>query len=384
MYFADRLELDAAATRRLRDEGYVATRANAARSGVYQYSGHEIDPKNEHGLRDKAIVNVLRDTATVFDPKAVHSFFGKPITNDHPSVPVTRDNWDQHAAGTIMGAKWEEGGYLAFDLMLCDGKVIDALDNGKRELSAGYSAELEFGQFTAPDGTVCDARQAKITGGNHVAIVDRGRAGPDCRISDKAQPFAVCDSNPPALRGGAAHIGGKFLDITTKQEDRVKVTNLDGMSVNLSDATAVEQTIATLDNKLTAALDSAKEAQTAHDKALAAKDAEIDDLKSKVVDQAQIDALADAKADTVAKAKAVCGDKLPDTAGKTVGEVRRMALDAKGIDCTDKSDDYIEARFDALTADAKPSETVESFTPRANVTTDAAATVTALRTARYS
>ena len=64
--------------------------------------------------------------------------------------------------------------------------------------------------------------------------------------------------------------------------------------------------------------------------------------------------------------------------------LKDMALDAKGIDCTDKSDDYIEARFDALTADAKPSETVESFTPRANVTTDAAATVTALRTARYS
>ena len=372
MYFADRLTLDA--PRRTR-EGYLVGRARAARTGVYDYAGSEIDPKNEHGLRDKAIVKVLRDDKTVFDRAAVQSFIGKPITNDHPATPVTADNWRDHARGAIMGAL-RDGDYVAFDYLLTDAAAIAAVDAGKRELSNGYGAELEFGQFTAPDGTICDARQSKITGGNHVALVDRGRAGPDCAIKD----LAVCDA---LTADGLAELQAT---LTTKQEDRVKVTNLDGMSVNLSDATAVEQTIATLDNKLTAALDSAKDAQTAHDKALATKDAEIDDLKTKVVDQAQIDALADAKADTVAKAKAVCGDKLPDTSGKTVGEVRRMALDAKGIDCTDKSDDYIEARFDALTADAEGTRDskVESFTPRANVTTDAAATVTALRTARYS
>ena len=365
MYFADRLTLD---TPRRTREGYLVGRARAARTGVYDYAGSEIDPNNEHGLRDKAIVKVLRDDKTVFDRAAVQSFIGKPITNDHPATPVTADNWRDHARGAIMGAL-RDGDYVAFDYLLTDAAAIAAVDAGKRELSNGYGAELEFGQFTAPDGTICDARQSKITGGNHVALVDRGRAGPDCAIKD----LAVCDA---LTADGLAELQAT---LTTKQEDRVKVTNLDGMSVNLSDATAVEQTIATLDNKLTAALDSAKEAQTAHDKALATKDAEIDDLKTKVVDQAQIDALADAKADTVAKAKAVCGDKLPDTAGKTVGEVRRMALDAKGIDCTDKSDDYIEARFDALTADA--SGKVEPITPK-TTTNDAASDIVAARAAR--
>ena len=158
---------------------------------------------------------------------------------------------------------------------------------------------------------------------------------------------------------------------------------VDGLQVpNVSDE--AKACIEKLQGQLTAKDTAIADAKAEHDKAIAKLDAKVEELEGKVVDQVQIDALADAKADTVAKAKAVCGDKLPDTAGKTVGEVRRMALDAKGIDCTDKSDDYIEARFDALTADAKPSETVESFTPRANVTTDAAATVTALRTARYS
>ena len=164
----------------------------------------------------------------------------------------------------------------------------------------------------------------------------------------------------------------------------MKKITLDGLQVDLSDADAVSAAFDKLQAKVATADKALADAQTEHDKAIAKLDAKVEELEGKVVDQAQIDALADAKADTVAKAKAVCGDKLPDTAGKTVGEVRRMALDAKGIDCTDKSDDYIEARFDALTADAKTAETVESFTPRANVTTDAAATVTALRTARYS
>lgn len=180
MEFSDSLILDAP---RRTSAGYLVARARAATTGVYQYAGYEVDPTNAHGLRDKQIVNVLRDENTVFDKAAVQSFIGKPVTDDHPSQPVTAANWRDHARGTIMGAM-RDGEYLAFDLMLTDAGAIAKVDAGKRELSNGYSANLEFGQFTAPDGTVCDARQSKITGGNHVAIVDRGRAGSECRIGD--------------------------------------------------------------------------------------------------------------------------------------------------------------------------------------------------------
>lgn len=344
MHFYDALTLDAP---RRTSDGYVAVRARSARCGVYDYLGSEIDPDNKHGLRDKGVVKVLRDENTVFDKSAVQSFIGKPVTNDHPAKPVTAANWRDHARGTIMGAM-RDGEYLAFDLLLTDKAAIDAVDGGKRELSNGYAADIEFGTFTASDGTICDARQSKITGGNHVALVDRGRAGSDCRISD----FAVCDAITAEMLD---ELKASLSDKQSK-EDRVKVTNLDGLSVNLTDAQATEQAITTLDAKLTKALADAAEAQTAHDKAIAAKDAEIDDLKSKVVDQAAIDALADAKAAVVEKAKAVCGDKLPDTSGKSVAEVRRMACDAKGIETKDKSDDYVEARFDALAANTNTND----------------------------
>ena len=157
---------------------------------------------------------------------------------------------------------------------------------------------------------------------------------------------------------------------------------LDGLQVDLSDADAVGAAFDKLTAKVETADKALADANAAHDKAIAAKDAEIDDLKSKVVDQAAIDALADAKAETVAKAKAVCGDKLGDTAGKTVTEVRRMALDAVKIDCADKSDDYVEARFDALTADAK--EEVSNLAPKTVIAADAASTSNMLRFGRYN
>src|SRR3569832_20204 len=193
----------------------MAVRARAARTGVYQYSGREIDPNNAHGLRDQAMVNVLRDEATVYDQKAVHSFIGKPITIDHPTQPVTADNWKDHARGSIMGAL-RDGDHLAFDLLLMDASAISDVEAGKRQLSNGYTAELEFGDFPAPDGTKCPARQAKISDGNHVAIVDPARGGRTCAIGDAAP----CAAQPQS-----------FLDSLITQEKPVKPMLIDGLSV---------------------------------------------------------------------------------------------------------------------------------------------------------
>jgi hypothetical protein len=360
MLFTDRLTIDA--PHRTTD-GYLVTRAKAARTGVYQYAGREVDPNNEHGLRDQALVNVLRDDKTVFDKIAVHSFIGKPITNDHPSVAVNADNWRDHARGVVMGAL-KDGEHLSFDLLLTDATAISDVEGGKRELSNGYVADLEFGDFTAADGTVCQARQAKIKG-NHVAIVDRGRAGSECRIADAAP----CTSLPADVfelltdertynrenRDGINEPARRETSNSGGSHVATKTITFDGLPLEVTDA--AEAAITKLQTQLKDERDGRSADKTAHDKALATKDAEIDDLKTKVVDQAKIDALADAKAAVVADAKTIAGDKLGDTAGKSVAEVRRMACVAALGDAAlkDKSDEYVEARFDTL-KDSKPSE----------------------------
>lgn len=192
MIFADHLTLDAPRART--SAGYLPVRARAAKTGVYQYAGREIDPSNAHGLRDQAVVNVLRDEATVFDQNAVRTFIGKPITIDHPSVPVTSTNWKDFARGTVMGAL-RDGDHLAFDLLLTDEAAINDVRAGKVQVSNGYSADLAFGDFTAPDGTKCPVRQSRISDGNHVAIVDMARGGDTCRLAD----VATCDTAPRSL-----------------------------------------------------------------------------------------------------------------------------------------------------------------------------------------
>lgn len=364
MFFADHLTLDA--PKRTRD-GYLAVRAKAARTGVYQYTGREVDPDNKHGLRDTAIVNVLRDDATVFDKAAVQSFIGKPVTDDHPSQSVTAANWRDHARGTIMGAL-RDGEYVAFDLLLTDQATIAKVEDGKRELSNGYAAELEFGDFQAADGTKCQARQSRIIGGNHVALVDRGRAGSECRIADR---FAACDANPEAV-----------ARLSHTKEDRVKVNNLDGLSVNLTDASAVEQAITTLDGKLSKAVTdlaaaNSKVSTITGEKAVL--EGKLKDAESKLAPGA-LDKLVADRAALVAKAKAIKPDLVTD--GKTDAEIRKDALGtvADGLD-----DAAIAGAFAYATRDAKPeSAQVQSLgTPRAITTNDNAAARDFLRTARY-
>lgn len=343
-FFADRLTLDA--PKRTKD-GFLAVRARAARTGVYDYAGSEVDPDNKHGLRDSATVKVLRDERTVFDTAAAHSFVGKPITDDHPKEAVTAANWRDHARGTVMGAM-REGDYLAFDLMLTDAEAIRKVDGGKRELSNGYSAELEFGDFTAADGTKCQARQTAIAG-NHVALVDRGRAGPDCAIRDS---IALCDANPAFLAA-----------ITPNGDLPMKTLTIDGLKVpNVSDE--AEAAIVKLQADKVAAdtkLTDAEAKVVEHTATITSKDAKIAELEQQLKDAEITPAkLADAAkefADVQAKAKAL-GVKVADDADTDA--IRKAVVDAKmGDAAKDYTADHIAIAFDALTRDAKPAATVQ-------------------------
>lgn len=372
MFFADRLTLDAP---RHTKDGYLAVRARVARTGLYDYAGHEVDPTNAHGLRDKAVVKVYRPGDEVFDRASLLSFVGKPVTNDHPHEAVTAANWRDHARGTIMGAI-RDGEYVAFDFLLTDADAIRAVVDGKRELSNGYAVDLDYTPGTTPSGQAYDAVQRSIRG-NHCALVDRARAGSECAIKDGVP---ICD----AITAEQLSALSASLNQDERNGAMPHTLIVDGLQVpNVSDE--AKACIEKLQGQIKDQCAARAADKASHDKTLAAKDAEIDDLKAKAVDQKQIDALADAKAAVVADGKKIAGEKLGDTNGKTVAEVRRMAVAARLGDAavTDKSDDYIEARFDGLKSiDASDSPTVTNLAPAAPV--NDAAVVNLLRAARYA
>lgn len=338
MILTDTLTLDAPKITR---DGYMAVRARASRVGIYDYLGCEVDPTGEHGFKPTDTVKVYRDEAEVFAPAAVRSFLMKPITDDHPAERVTADNWSSKAKGVVAGAM-RDGDYLAFDLVMMDAGLIDAVKSGKRELSNGYSTELDFTPGTAPSGMKYDAKQTAISG-NHVAVVKAGRAGSECRIADTA---ALCDS---ANRDFILNLldGDKTVATKTIVHDGISIEFTD-QAADAYNAVKAKLTTATADiAKLTA--DHAT-ALAAKDTELAKRDAEIDGLKAKVLDASALDAAVTKRADLIATAKAIHD---ADYTGKTEIDIRKAVLTAKGIAFDGKSDAYIDARFDVLAEDAK-------------------------------
>lgn len=337
MYFADALTLDAGS--RSRTEGYLKVRARSARTGVYQYSGREVDPDNTHGLRDQASVNVLRDAEAVFERASLASFIAKPITDDHPTEAVTRDNWRNHGRGVIMGAV-QDGEYVGFDLAFLDGPTIDKIDGGKVELSNGYTSKLEFGDFTAADGTKCQARQTQIRG-NHIALVERGRAGSECRVIADA---ATCDTIP--------------LPKLNDQEKPVKTMLIDGLTVDVSNADTAMATIQTLVAARDAALGkvTTAEAKTVEDAAtIVAKDAQIAKLTADLAAaKPTLQQLRDAgKAFAVIEGKAKAAGV---TVTDAMDEVAIMkAVVDKAMPGNAYEGEHVRIAFDALTKDHKPS-----------------------------
>lgn len=370
MLFSDALTLDAP---RRTSDGYLAVRAKAARVGTYEYLGSEIDPTNAHGLRDAGMVHVLRDDSAVFDAKSARSFIGKPITDNHPSVAVNAANWRDHARGVVMGAM-RDGDYLAFDLMLTDAATIDAVEGGKRELSNGYAAELQFGDFAGPGGVKCVAKQVSIAG-NHVAIVDRGRAGPACAITDSV----LCDANAAAVAA-----------LTPPEKPKMKITIGDAKDVDLSDGAAVALAVGTLNatladaqakvGALTAELSTATTATQAKDGEIAALNAKLADA---IVTPAKLQALADARADVIGKARALAPAIVTD--GKTDAEIRKEAVTAKlGDAAKDMADAAIEGAFLALTKDANAADPLRAAITDSRPPLNAGAVVATLRAARYA
>jgi hypothetical protein len=113
-----------------------------------------------------------------------------------------------------------------------------------------------------------------------------------------------------------------------------------------------------------------------HAKAIEAKDGEIAALKAKIPDATALDALVAARAGVIASARKVLGDSF-DVAGKSDADLRRAAVAKRLGDAavTGKSDDYVLAAFETLTAvaDAAPANDPMRFrAPAAPVVNDSA------------
>lgn len=331
-------------------DGFLGFSARFARTGIQHYLGDEIDPEGKYLTADGKrkfepgkLYPVNRPSREVFSDRAMGSFIAKPITNDHPTAGVNVDNWKELTKGVI-GEVLRDGQYARMSGLITDKATIADYRAGKKELSGGYATELVIGDGVNEFGDNFVAEQTDI-GGNHCALVKRGRAGSACAISDS---IALCDANPAALADFSPPSTGDLP---------MKTLTIDGLRVpNVSDE--AEAAINKLLADKAAAETKATEAQTAlaaKDTEIATKDAEIATLTKAVEDAkvtpAQLRDAAKVYADTVAKAKAL-GVTVAEDAD--IATVQKAVVDAKmGDAAKDWTADQIAASFAVLSKDAK-------------------------------
>lgn len=158
-----------------------------ARTGYQDYLGSELPPgiQEEYELSPQKVYKVYRSPEEVFSPATIASFEGKPFTDNHPTEMVTTQNIDMYGKGHIQNVRRGEGEFnnmLIADIICTDEAVTNEIkEKRKREVSCGYDYVIKKGSK--------GFEQSQIRG-NHLALVESGRAGQKAAIQDE-MPDAI-------------------------------------------------------------------------------------------------------------------------------------------------------------------------------------------------
>ena len=313
-------------------EGYLIVNARISRSGIYKYNASELGFDQSEG-----VVNVYRPPSEVFDSVSLSSFALKPVTDDHPPVLVNSENHDIYSKGTSgdrIFRDWDSD-HVRAKLRIHDKELIGKVKSGKVEVSNGYMADIiELDEETLDEETGETYRfvQKNIIG-NHIAIVDFGRAGSSCRVG-------INDSLFP----------NKKIEVNKNIEKMKRTIVIDGLNVELDEqgAQIATKALADRDSKISTLETKISEDKATFDKDLAKKDLEIEDLKNKVLTDSEIELKVKTRSEFLNKVSLI--DSNLKTEGKSTEDIKKEVVASKfpSIDLADKSSDYISALFDNI------------------------------------
>jgi len=161
-------------------------KSHISKAQVSPYYGREIPNFQALGLDENKIYKLFRDPVEL--DRAAPTFARLPILKNHTEQPVTADSPEKELIiGAIGSDVAFNAPYLDADLVFWDAPYIAAIETDKvKELSCGYRyvAVMESGEF---EGQAYDGRMTDIVG-NHLALVEVGRAGSDVVVAD-SNPF---------------------------------------------------------------------------------------------------------------------------------------------------------------------------------------------------
>ena len=311
-------------------EGYLKFDAIATRSGIFLY------PQPDGTIR-----RAYRPPEEVFKSDSMASFALKPIINNHEmgvTPKITAENVKQFTIGAIGENIRRENNFMKISGVIMDKDGIDVVKRGRRGLSLAYDSDDINKPGITADGLEYDYCQTNIRG-NHLAIVDRGRAGDSARLNmDTAD---IEDNELP-------------LFVNPSQGERQMKYNLDGVEIDAPETIVNALVRARTDSAAeTAALNAEKATvatlKTKCDTVTAERDAaksEIETLKKIDTEKLIQDGIA-ARISLVDSASLICD--AVELKGKTDNEIKTLVIGKvfPDLKMDGKSGDYVQAMFDA-------------------------------------
>jgi len=157
---------------------------NISKATVNKYYGREIPNYKALGLNPDGIYKLLRDPKEL--EKAAPTFANLPILSEHEPISSEKPRKDL-TIGSIGTDVEFNSPYLVATVSFWDAEYIAAIETDTvRELSCAYRyvAVMNSGEY---EGQKYDGVMTEIQG-NHLALVEVGRAGSDVIVADR-NPF---------------------------------------------------------------------------------------------------------------------------------------------------------------------------------------------------
>lgn len=186
MQTTERLAFDRASVRSFDGNGRLQVKvSNISKANVCPYFGREIPGAEKLGLDPEKIYRLWRHPDEL--KKAVATFNNIPLLSIHtPDFPG--DPPHESRVGVTHSNAAFDGTYLTNGLSVWDNSAIAGIETEEQEeLSSSYQYVADMTPGTTPTGEVYDGIMRDIIG-NHVALVETGRAGSDVLVADSLPP----------------------------------------------------------------------------------------------------------------------------------------------------------------------------------------------------
>lgn len=233
------------------DNGFLRVPATLGKVGVLTY-------RRPNGK----IVRELRLPEELFKMDSLRTLEMVPVTNDHPAGDgfVRSENAKEVSVGYVGDRINHDTQEVTGSVMVTDADAVRLVEEGKQEISPGYLVRHEHSPGVHPTYGAYDVIQRDIEY-NHVAIVDKGRAGPQVTLHlDSA--MEVEQTNTPKERPmETITINGVDFEVSKAAAQAFKMDQSQAQA-KLDSAQASQSTLEAERDSLKSELDKAKVVNT--------------------------------------------------------------------------------------------------------------------------